>query len=107
MRITSAPTPTIAIGPLTFSFADSKSLTSEKSDLDTSAASRPNSFAARPAPSAAFRATRFVISAFASSCTPMRPSPAGETFGVTSTFTGAPSRRRLSRNGVAPEARTV
>ena len=73
----------MAIGPLTFSFALSKSETSENRDLLTSAVSRANSRSAKPAASAGSRATRLETSAFASSCAPMRPSPEGETLGVT------------------------
>mmetsp|Transcript_11545 Transcript_11545/g.49755 ORF Transcript_11545/g.49755 Transcript_11545/m.49755 type:complete len:339 (-) Transcript_11545:593-1609(-) len=109
-RMTSAPTPTIAIGPLTLSFAWLKLDTSENSDLHTRPVSRPNSFVAKNSPSAGLPATRFLTSAFASSCTPIRPSPFTPVLGTTSTSTGGavdPPRSILSRTGLEPAALTL
>ena len=107
-RMTSAPTPTIAIGPLTLSFAWLKLDTSEKRDLHTRPVSRPNSLLAKNKPSAGSPAIRLRTSAFASSCTPIRPSPFTPVLGTTSMSTGGAFKRSiLSRTGFEPAALTL
>mmetsp|Transcript_9621 Transcript_9621/g.39586 ORF Transcript_9621/g.39586 Transcript_9621/m.39586 type:complete len:213 (-) Transcript_9621:299-937(-) len=98
----SAPTATMATGPLTASLFSPKWKKICPSPSVTPLVSLPNSFAARKTASAGFSALVRLMRALGPSVTPTRPLPSGATAGITSRGNVLPSRESVIRTLPVP-----